>query len=117
MLSNTVVEHEKAAAAGFAKITGVVHDIAKASAKDRELIKEETKALEKDLNKAVARAISIGEAKAKAVEQRIAEHLKDTKRYLQVKLTDYKEAGKGLALSSIGDILVPVGAMGAVKPP
>merc|ERR1711998_683218 len=33
---------------------------------------------------ALARAISIGEAKAKAVEQRIAEHLKDTKRYLQV---------------------------------
>merc|ERR1712196_411168 len=30
---------------------------------------------------------------------------------------DYKEAGKGLALSSIGDILVTVGAMGAVKPP
>merc|ERR1719502_2469511 len=29
------------------------------------------------------RAISLGEAKAKAVEQRIASHLKDTKRYLQ----------------------------------
>merc|ERR1719506_3645000 len=120
-------------------LTGVVNDIKKANDADRALIREQTKAMESDLNKAVARAISLGEAKAKAVEQRIAEHLKDTKRYLQVelieqaeraaddvfnllqgkrhKIADYKEAGKGLALSSIGDILVTVGAMGAVKPP
>merc|ERR1712046_432925 len=58
---------------------------------DRELIKEETKALEADLNKALDRAISIGEAKAKAVEQRIAEHLKDTKRFLQVELNESVE--------------------------
>merc|ERR1712139_216055 len=42
-------------------------------------------------NKALDRAISIGEAKAKAVEQRIAEHLKDTKRYLQVELNESVE--------------------------
>merc|ERR1711903_205766 len=52
---------------------------------------EETKAMEADLNKALNRAISIGEAKAKAVEQRIAEHLKDTKRYLQVELNESVE--------------------------
>merc|ERR1712146_445232 len=75
----------------MAKLTGVVHDYAKASAKDRDLIKAETEALEKDLQKAVARAISIGEAKAKAVEQRIAEHLKNTKRYLQVELNESVE--------------------------
>jgi len=155
MLTNTVAANEKAAAEGMAKITGVVHNVAKASAKDRELIKEETKALEKDLNKAVQRAISIGEAKAKAVEQRIAEHLKDTKRYLQVELNEsveraadnvYKiiegkrqkiadnylslkayavatadkvedavEKGAGSALSSIGDLLMTVGALGPVK--
>jgi len=155
MLTNTVVAHEKKAAAGIAEITGVVHDVAKASAKDRELIKEETKALEKDLNKAVARAISIGEAKAKAVEQRVAEHLKDTKRYLQVELNESVERaadnvykvlegnrqkiadnylslkayavaaadsvedavskGEGRALSSIGDLLQTVGALGPVK--
>merc|ERR1711998_531658 len=122
---------------------------------DRELLKEETKALEADLNKALDRAISIGEAKAKAVEQRIAEHLKDTKRYLQVELNesveraadnvfkiiegkrqvvadnylslkayavsaadsveDYVVKGKGRGLSSVGDFLVTVGAMGPVK--
>merc|ERR1711966_630953 len=75
----------------MAALTGVVHDYAKAAAADRDVIKAETQALEKDLQKAVARAISIGEAKAKAVEQRIAEHLKNTKRYLQVELNESVE--------------------------
>merc|ERR1711998_610477 len=61
---------------------------AAAAEADRILIKEETKALEADLNKALDRAIAVGEAKAKAVQQRIAEHLKDTKRYLQVELNE-----------------------------
>merc|ERR1719197_1121172 len=47
--------------------------------------------MEADLNKALNRAISIGEAKAKAVEQRIAEHLKNTKRFLQVELNESVE--------------------------
>jgi len=157
MLTNTVVANHKAAEAGISKLTGVVADTAKANAADRELIRSETKAAEADLQKALDRAISMGEAKAKAVEQRIAEHLKNTKRYLQVelieqaekaadnvfnilqgkrqfiadnylslkaysiasadKIQDYREAGKGLALSSIGDLLVTVGALGAVKAP
>merc|ERR1712224_349435 len=110
---------------------------------DRDNIRKETKAMEDDLNKALARAISIGEAKAKAVEQRIAEHLKGTKRFLQVELNgqveraadnvfnilegkrqkiadkveDYVAKGKGRALSSIGDLLATVGAQGAVHAP
>merc|ERR1712167_415671 len=109
------------------------------------------------LNKAVTRAIQIGEAKAKAVEQRIAAHLKSSKRFLQVelsnqcesaadnvfkiisgkrqkiadnylsfkayavsavdKVTDYTGKGKGRNLSSIGDMLMTVGALAAVKAP
>merc|ERR1719440_1887542 len=91
MLTNTVAANAKKAENGIARLTGVVHSTAKAAAADRELLKEETKALEADLNKALDRAISIGEAKAKAVEQRIAEHLKDTKRYLQVELNESVE--------------------------
>merc|ERR1711934_555841 len=52
--------------------------------------------------------------------QKIADNYLSFKAYAVAaadKITDYKEAGKGLALSSIGDILVTVGAMGAVKPP
>merc|ERR1719224_381401 len=73
------------------RLTGVVNDYNSAAEADRELLKEETKALEADLNKALDRAISIGEAKAKAVEQRIAEHLKNTKRFLQVELNESVE--------------------------
>merc|ERR1712070_503819 len=91
MLNSVVVANQKKAEKEMAALTGVVHDYAKAAAKDRDLIKAETEILEKDLNKAVARAISIGEAKAKAVEQRIAEHLKNTKRYLQVELNERVE--------------------------
>merc|ERR1712006_64385 len=91
MLTNTVAANAKKAEEGMAALTGVVHDTANAAAADRELIKEQTKMMEADLNKALNRAISIGEAKAKAVEQCIAEHLKDTKRYLQVELNESVE--------------------------
>merc|ERR1711970_708229 len=154
MLTNTVTANAATAKKGIDKLTGVVGDYAKASAADRELIKQETAAMEADLNKALERAISIGEAKAKAVEQRIAEHLKNTKRFLQVELNtqveeaadnvlkiiegkrqkvadnylslkayavasadsieDYVTKGKGRGLSSVGDLLVTVGSLGAV---
>merc|ERR1711970_954017 len=128
-LTDTVVAHQGEAEAEFSRVTGVVMDYAEASEADRELIKAETRAMEADLNKAVNRAISIGEAKAKAVQQRIAEHLKDTKRYLSVELNeqceravaddieDYVTKGKGRGLSSIGDLLVTVGSLGPVHAP
>merc|ERR1711966_170713 len=91
MLTNTVTANAKKAEDGIARLTGVVHSTAKAAASDRDLIKDQTKSMEADLNKALNRAISIGEAKAKAVEQRIAEHLKNTKRFLQVELNESVE--------------------------
>merc|ERR1712167_355927 len=75
MLTNVVVANAKRAERDLTALTGVVHNIAKAAAADRNLIKEQTKAM--------PRAIQIGEAKAKAVEQRIAAHLKSSKRFLQ----------------------------------
>merc|ERR1719199_665046 len=155
-LTNTIAAHAKQAEEGITKLTGVVRDISKANAADRQLIRDQTKAMQADLQKALDRAISIGEAKAKATEQRIAEHLKNTHRELQVtlieeaekaaddvfnliqgnrqkiadnylslkayavsaadKITDSRAAGKGAGLSSIGDLLVTVGALGTVKP-
>merc|ERR1719231_346721 len=50
------------------RVTGVVHDWKKASLADRKLIKDQVAAMDADLNKAITRAIQIGEAKAKAVE-------------------------------------------------
>merc|ERR1711998_432441 len=142
MLTNVVAANAKRAERDLTALTGVVHNIAKANAADRSLIKAQTAAMEADLNKAVTRAIQIGEAKAKAVEQRIAAHLKSSKRFLQVelsnscedaadnylsfkayavaamdKITDYTAKGKGRNLSSIGDLLTTVGALSAVKAP
>merc|ERR1719171_3270977 len=154
-LTGVITAHAATAEREMARLTGVVHNEAKAAAADRQLIKDQTKAMEADLNKALTRAIQIGEAKAKAVEQRIAEHLKNTKRFLQVelaestdraaddvfklisgkrqkiadnylslkayavasadKIADYVGEGKGRGLSSIGDLLQTVAAIGAVK--
>merc|ERR1711881_689818 len=140
------------------RVTGVVHNIAKSAASDRKLIRDQTRAMEADLNKSLVRAIAIGEARAKAVEQRINENLKKTKRYLQTELSegidraadnvfkivngkrqkvadnylslkayavatadkviDYRKKGKnGRNLSSIGDLLQTIAALGAVKAP
>merc|ERR1712072_1322584 len=148
MVSNTVAANLKRNTRDIARLTGVVHNIAKAGAADRKLIRVQTKALEADMNKSITRAIQIGEAKAKAVEQRIAANLKGTKRFLQVelsakcermadnvfkivngkrqkiadnylsladKVTDYVGKGKGRNLSSIGDLLSTIGAIGAVR--
>merc|ERR1711998_449547 len=67
MLTDTVAQHAAAAKREFTRITGVVNDYNAVAEADRALLKEETKALEADLNKALDRAISIGEARARAV--------------------------------------------------
>merc|ERR1712225_32491 len=158
MLTNVIAANAKRAERDLQRVTGVVHNIAKSAASDRKLIRDQTAALEADLNKSVVRAIAIGEARAKAVEQRINENLKKTKRYLQTELSegidraadnvfkivngtrqkiadnylslkayavasadlviDYRKKGKnGRNLSSVGDLLETVSALGAVKPP
>merc|ERR1712159_657699 len=157
MLTNVISANSKRAQRDLQRVTGVVHNIAKAAAADRKLIKDQTAAMEADLNKSIVRAIAIGEARAKAVEQRINENLKKTKRYLQTELSegidraadnvfkivngkrqkiadnylslkayavaaadlviDYRKKGKnGRNLSSVGDLLETVSALGAVKP-
>merc|ERR1712139_305764 len=157
MLTNLVASNAKHAESQMSKLTGVVHNIGEAAEKDRDNIRKETAAMEADLNKALSRAIAIGEAKAKAVEQRIAEHLKGTKRFLQVELSaqveaaadnvmdilegkrqkiadnylsfkayavaaadkveDYVSKGQGRGMSSIGDLCLTVGSLGAVHAP
>jgi uncharacterized protein YlzI (FlbEa/FlbD family) len=90
-LSDTVAQNAKAAERAITRMTGVVHDYADASAQDRTKIKDSVQALEADLNKALDRAISMGEAKAKAVQQRIAAHLNGTQKFLQTELSESVE--------------------------
>jgi len=88
MLTNVVAANAAKAEREITRVTGVAHDYAKADAKDRALIKSQTKAMQLDLQKSLTKAIQIGEAKAKAVEQRINEHLKETHAYLMVELAE-----------------------------
>jgi len=101
MLANTVTSNAVHAENEIERVTGVAHDVAKAAEGERKLIKDSIIALEADLNKALSRAISIGEAKAKAVEQRIAEHLKGVKRFLQVELSETTEEAADKVLRMI----------------
>merc|ERR1712167_99448 len=61
MLTNVVAANAKRAERDLTALTGVVHNIAKANAADRSLIRAQTAAMEADLNKAVTRAIQIGD--------------------------------------------------------
>merc|ERR1712139_159331 len=65
MLTNLVASNAKHAESQMSKLTGVVHNIGEAAEKDRDNIRKETAAMEADLNKALSRAIAIGEAKSR----------------------------------------------------
>jgi len=154
MLTDQVAAHAETAAKQMGDLRTDVEKYAEASEQDRALIRKTTETMMNDVQQSLEKAISIGEAKAKAVEQRIAEHLEQTKRFLQVELNeqvetaadsvfkliegkrqkmadnylslkayavsaaddvqDYVAEGKGRGLSSIGDLLITVGALGAV---
>merc|ERR1711967_65352 len=67
-IGNTVTAKQKKFEKKLKSLTGVAHNWKKASALDRKLLKEETLALNADLNKAVERAVQLGEARARRVE-------------------------------------------------
>jgi hypothetical protein len=156
MLASAVAAGAKRAQRDMTEITGVVHNINKASLADKPLIDAQNKMAQNDMNMMLTGAIMYGEARAKAVEQRIAEHQKHTKRWLQIEVTahvqraaheafknveatrktiadnylslkayavsaadkvvDQLSKGHGRYLSSVGDLLQTIGALGAVKP-
>merc|ERR1712178_268010 len=156
MLANAVSSGAKRAERDMTAITGVVHNVDKASDADRPLIAAAIKISQANMNAALAGAIMFGEARGKAVEQRIAIHRKDVKRWLQIelasavdrsadeafatiqadrqkiadnylslkayavsaadKVVDQLSKGQGRYLSSVGDLLQTIGALGAVKP-
>jgi hypothetical protein len=67
-MANTVTAKQKKFEKKLKSLTGVAHNWKKASALDRKLLKEETLALNADLNKAVERAVQLGEARARRIE-------------------------------------------------
>merc|ERR1712178_386250 len=157
MLTNVIAANAKRAQRNTERLTGVAFNIAKANAKDRQNIRDQTKALQADMNKAMVKAVDNGVALGKAIQQRLKGNLKAAVRSLRVELAesldrsadlvlrtvagkrhkiadnylslkayavaaadkviDYTAKGKGQNLSSIGDLLRVIGAMGAVKAP
>merc|ERR1711912_148777 len=156
MLADSCAAGAKRAERDMTAITGVVHNVDKASDADRPLIGDLITIAMANMNAALAGAVMFGEARGKAVEQRIAIHRKDVKRWLQIelaaavdrsadeafatiqadrqkiadnylslkayavsaadKVVDQLSKGQGRYLSSVGDLLQTVGALGAVKP-
>merc|ERR1712093_187482 len=85
-LTNLIAANYKKNTRSMAKITGVVNNINKANKQDRANIQARTKVMTADFNKRLVKAISTGEARAKAIEQRLQSNLKSTVRILRVEL-------------------------------
>merc|ERR1712023_350561 len=67
-MTNLMTMHRKKYERGLQRLTGVTRDWRKASAKDRLLIKAQTKAMNRDLSSKLARAVQLGSAKARKFE-------------------------------------------------
>merc|ERR1712054_668056 len=82
-LSNTVVSNNRKFEIGLQRITKVAHSFKQSSAKDRRLMRTQIKGMQQDLNKAVVRAIQIGEAKGKRLEERAKQNISAMRKALQ----------------------------------
>jgi hypothetical protein len=90
-LVNTVTANDKKVEDGLQRITGVVHNWKAASAADRHLVKTEAKAMNQDLNKAIVKAIQLGEAKAKIVWERASSHVSAMQKAMQGEIAERVE--------------------------
>merc|ERR1712072_1061770 len=91
-LVNLVSANNRKYEAGLRRLTGVVHSWKKSAGKDRALTREQTEAMNRDLVSKIARAVQIGEARAKAVEDRASENIKVAARGLQTLASERIEA-------------------------
>merc|ERR1712166_1355718 len=91
-LANTITANQAHVEKGFEVLTGVIRNYKTAGAKDRALIKAQTKALGQDMNKRIVRAIQIGEAKARRVANRARVNLAATKKALLIEISERVEA-------------------------
>jgi hypothetical protein len=81
-LTNAITANAKSFEHGLEKATGVMMDWKTSASKDRGVIRKMRKAMVADLNKNIVRAIQLGEAKAKAVQERAMENIATEKKAL-----------------------------------
>merc|ERR1712196_589968 len=70
-LSNLIAANYKKNTRAMTRLTGVVNKIEKANKADRANIRAQTEVMRADFNKRLVKAIATGEARAKAIEQRL----------------------------------------------
>merc|ERR1711998_311192 len=93
-LTNVVNANNVKYEVGINKLTDVAHDWKLVSKNERGMLKDQIMAMEKDLNKAIVKAIEIGEAKAHAVQERALEGAEVQKMADDVFVAVIKNRGK-----------------------
>merc|ERR1719181_727173 len=90
-LTNDIASNSRKVEAGFEVLTGVIRSHKSAGKLDRKLIREQTKSMGQDMQKAISRAIMIGEAKARRVADRARGNLAREKRAMLVEISERVE--------------------------
>merc|ERR1719199_505739 len=90
-LGNVIAANSRKVEAGFEVLTGVIRSHKSAGKLDRKLIREQTKSMGQDMQKSIARAIMIGEAKARRVADRARGNLAREKRAMLVEISERVE--------------------------
>merc|ERR1711966_383992 len=90
-LGNIIAANSRKVEAGFEVLTGVIRSHKSAGKLDRKLIREQTKSMGQDMQKAISRAIMIGEAKARRVADRARGNLAREKRAMLVEISERVE--------------------------
>jgi hypothetical protein len=86
-LSNAIASNARSYQAHLEKTTGVVMRWKEASSKDRANIRKERSIMETKLRAKITRAIQLGEAKMKAVQERAMEHIATEKKTLMTTIS------------------------------
>merc|ERR1712100_356917 len=90
-LGNVIASNARKVESGFEVLTGVIRSHRAAGALDRKLIREQTKAMGKDMQKSIARSIMIGEAKARRVADRARGNIARAKRAMLIEISERVE--------------------------
>jgi hypothetical protein len=90
-LGNVIASNARKVESGMEVLTGVIRSHRAAGALDRKLIREQTKAMGKDMQKSIARSIMIGEAKARRVADRARGNLARAKRAMLIEISERVE--------------------------
>merc|ERR1719161_3142683 len=90
-LGNVISSNARKVEAGFEVLTGVIRSHRSAAALDRKLIRQQTKSMGQDMQKSIARAIMIGEAKARRVADRARGNLARAKRAMLIEISERVE--------------------------